>query len=55
MEGPDKDGFYSVKQTLIRGTYEYKFVANGTEWFTDPTNLRTSGTVRNSLLTLGSE
>jgi 1,4-alpha-glucan branching enzyme len=55
LEGPDKDGFYGVKQTLTRGTYEYKFVVNGSEWLTDPTNLRTSGTVRNSVLTLGSE
>jgi hypothetical protein len=55
MEGPDKEGFYSVKQTLTRGVYEYKFVVNGNEWFTDATNLRTTGALGNSVLTLGSE
>jgi hypothetical protein len=55
MDGPDKEGFYSVKKTLTRGIYEYKFVVNGTEWVTDPRNLRTTGTVANSVLTLGSE
>ena len=43
MEGPDQDGFYSVRQTLRRGVYEYKFVVNGNEWLTDPSNLRTTG------------
>jgi len=55
MAGPDKDGFYSVKRTLTRGVYEYKFVVNGSDWLTDPNNLRTTGTVGNSLLTLGSD
>jgi hypothetical protein len=55
MTGPDKDGFYSVHRTLPRGVYEYKFVVNGTEWFTDPNNLRTTGSVGNSVLTLGGE
>jgi len=53
MEGPDKDGFYTVKQTLTRGVYEYKFVINGNEWVTDASNLRTTGTFGNSVLTLG--
>jgi len=55
MAGPDKDGFFSVKRTLTRGVYEYKFVVNGNEWFADPNNLRTTGTVGNSLLTLGGD
>ncbi len=55
MDGPDNDGVYSVKKTLIRGVYEYKFVVNGTEWITDPSNLRTTGTAANSVLTLGNE
>jgi 1,4-alpha-glucan branching enzyme len=55
MAGPDKDGFFSVKRTLTRGVYEYKFVVNGIEWFTDPNNLRTTGTLANSLLMLGNE
>jgi hypothetical protein len=52
MEGPDKNGFYSVKQTLMRGVYEYKFIVNGKEWLTDPTNIRTTGAAGNSVLTL---
>jgi hypothetical protein len=55
MAGPDKDGFYTVKQTLTRGVYEYKFVVNGSEWFADRNNLRTSGSVGNSLLMLGGD
>jgi hypothetical protein len=55
MAGPDKDGFYSVRQTLTRGVYEYKFVVNGSEWLSDPSNLRTVGPVGNSLLLLGGD
>lgn len=55
MEGPDKEGIYTVKQTLRRGVYEYKFVVNGTEWFTDRSNLRTTGPLGNSVLTLGND
>jgi hypothetical protein len=55
MTGPDKDGFYHVKQTLTRGVYEYKFVVNGSEWVADRSNLRTTGTVGNSVLTVGGE
>jgi hypothetical protein len=55
MEGPDKEGYYTVPRTLTRGVYEYKFVVNGKEWFTDPSNLRTTGTLGNSVLTLGNE
>lgn len=55
MNGPDQEGVYTVKQTLRRGIYEYKFVVNGTEWFADRTNLRTTGTIGNSVLTLGND
>jgi hypothetical protein len=55
MEGPDKDGFYRVTRTLTRGVYEYKFVVNGKEWLSDPTNLRTAGRAANSVLTLGGD
>ncbi len=55
MEGPDKEGFYSVKRTLARGVYEYKYVVNGTQFVSDPSNLRTIGTAGNSLLTLGGD
>jgi hypothetical protein len=53
MQGPDKDGFYRLTRTLTRGVYEYKFVVNGKEWISDPTNLRTAGRNANSVLTLG--
>ena len=53
MEGPDPDGFYKLKRTLTRGTYEYKFVVDGNQWVADPRNLRTAGTVGNSVLILG--
>jgi hypothetical protein len=55
LTGPDKDGFYSIQRRLPRGVYEYKFVVNGNEWFTDPNNLRTTGSLGNSVLTLGGE
>ena len=50
MAGPDADGFYTIKQTLARGIYEYKFVVGGKDWVADPTNIRTTGTTGNSLL-----
>jgi hypothetical protein len=55
MEGPDKEGYYTVKRTIQRGFYEYKFVINGKEMIIDPTNLRTSGARGNSVLTLDAQ
>jgi hypothetical protein len=53
MEGPDKQGFYTTKLRLKRGSYEYKFVVDGKTWVADPSNFSTIGTYGNSLLTLG--
>jgi hypothetical protein len=53
LEGPDKEGFYTTKLRLKRGSYEYKFVVDGKTWVADPTNFSTIGTYGNSLLTVG--
>jgi hypothetical protein len=53
MDGPDKEGFYTTKLRLKRGSYEYKFVIDGKTWVADPTNFSTIGMSGNSLLTLG--
>jgi hypothetical protein len=53
MEGPDKEGFYSTRLILKQGTYEYKFVTDGKNRVTDPTNMRKAGPQGNSLLQLG--
>jgi hypothetical protein len=55
MEGPDKEGFFTAKQKLTGGSYEYKFVVNGKDWLADPLNLRTVGNYGNSSLTIGNE
>ena len=47
------DGNYEFR--LPRGVYEYKFVINGTDMISDPTNLRTTGALGNSVLTLGGD
>ena len=44
MEGPDKEGYFTLKQKMTGGSYEYKFVVNGKDWLADPTNLTTWGT-----------
>ena len=50
MEGPDKDGRYSIKQTLKAGVHEYKFVINGKDWHNDPGNPDVVGKYSNSVL-----
>jgi len=40
MIGPDAGGRWTLEKLLDAGDYEYKFVANGHEWFTDPLNPR---------------
>jgi 1,4-alpha-glucan branching enzyme len=37
MAGPDPDGVYETVFRLTPGRYLYKFVADGTRWFTDET------------------
>jgi len=53
LEGPDKDGYFTTRLELKAGTYEYKFVLDGTTWLADPENFRTTGANGNSVLTVG--
>lgn len=39
-EDPDGDGTYVVKLTLGAGRHTYKFVVDGAQWLSDPTNPR---------------
>jgi hypothetical protein len=50
MEGPDKDGRFTTRLQLKRGTYEYKFVLEGKTWEADPENVLQAGAYRNSLV-----
>ena len=40
MEGPDAEGWWTLEKLLDPGHHEYKFVADGNVWFTDPLNPR---------------
>jgi cyclomaltodextrinase len=42
MDGPDENGVYTVTKKLNEGYYEYKFVINHEEWFSDPDNPNTN-------------
>jgi peroxiredoxin len=53
MDGPNASGVYETKLTLDAGTYEYKFVLDGTRWRQDPGNRRQVGFYNNSLLEVG--
>jgi hypothetical protein len=53
MEGPDKDGRFTTRLQLKRGTYEYKFVLEGKTWEADPENVLQAGAYRNSLVFVG--
>jgi len=46
------DGVWSTVLDLDPGTYEYKFVVNGTEWIADPGNPQVVGAYGNSELTV---
>ncbi len=51
-----KDGHFEVTIELLPGEYEYKFLIDGKEWITDPTNdLICQGYYTNSLLIVGTE
>lgn len=55
---PDGDGVWSITLRLEPGRYQYKFVVNGTEWFTDESaaGFAPDGFGgRNSLLDIGDE
>lgn len=42
MNGPDESGVYTMTKILEEGYYEYKFVINHEEWFSDPDNPKTN-------------
>lgn len=38
MAGPNSHGFWTTQLALPEGTLQYKFVVDGTQWFSDPDN-----------------
>jgi 1,4-alpha-glucan branching enzyme len=54
MDGPDPDGFYSIRVTLKPGRHEYKFVIDGRHWRHDPANRAQAGFYRNSVIVVPS-
>jgi peroxiredoxin len=53
MDGPDGAGRFQTALALDAGTYEYKFVLDGTRWRHDPANRRQAGFFNNSVLEVG--
>jgi 1,4-alpha-glucan branching enzyme len=53
MAGPDEKGRFTTRLTLPPGTYEYKYVIDGTRWRPDPGNAVQAGFYHNSVLRLG--
>ncbi|MCA9250609.1 MAG: alpha/beta hydrolase-fold protein [Phycisphaerae bacterium] len=53
MHGPDANGRFNLDVPLPHGRYEYKFVVDGSEWFTDAGNPLRFGPNENSVLLLG--
>ena len=53
MDGPDREGRFSTRLRLKKGSYEYKFVVDGQTWKTDPDNVWRTGPNQNSLLYVG--
>jgi glycosidase len=56
MNGPDKNGVYTLKYNLRPGEYQYKFVINGEHWFHDPNNDLTTADGhggKNSIINVG--
>jgi len=49
------DGVWRVVIDLGAGSYEYKFVVNGSQWVADPDNPKTAGDYGNSLLVVGDD
>lgn len=52
MTGPDSDGYYSATVKLPHGQHEYKFVVDGKQWHSDPSNPLQTGQFHNSVLAL---
>lgn len=53
MDGPDASGRFTTTLKLIKGTHQYKFVVNGEDWHSDPTNIHQAGLYRNSVVWVG--
>jgi hypothetical protein len=53
MDGPDGSGRFHTKLVLNAGTYEYKYVLEGTRWRHDPGNRRQAGYYHNSVIEVG--
>jgi 1,4-alpha-glucan branching enzyme len=53
LEGPDEKGHFAKRLELRAGSYQYKFVINGTEWEADPQNMYKFGTDGNSVVWVG--
>jgi hypothetical protein len=51
----DQDGTWRVVLKLAPGTYEYKFVVNGSEWVADPDNPKVVGEYGNSQLVINDQ
>jgi peroxiredoxin len=54
LDGPDKGGVFVTRLALKKGSYEYKFVIDGTVWKYDPGNPHQAGFYNNSVLVVGS-
>jgi hypothetical protein len=53
MDGPDDSRRFQAKLVLAAGTYEYKYVLEGTRWRHDPGNRRQAGYYHNSVVQIG--
>jgi hypothetical protein len=51
----DDEGVWRVVVDLGPGTYEYKFVVNGSDWVADPDNPKVVGAYGNSQITIGAD
>lgn len=51
----DAEGVWRVVVDLAPGTYEYKFVVNGSDWIADPDNPKVVGAYGNSQVTIGAD
>ena len=55
MQGPDREGRFSLSLKLKPGVYEYRYLIDGRQWRSDPGNPVQVGYYRNSVLRVGSK
>jgi len=53
MQGPDRDGRFTLRLKLKPGVYEYRYRVDGRRWRSDPGNPEQAGYYRNSVLRVG--